>query len=113
MMLPVMMGYAVLLEVSGAYASAPAGVRHHGLPWGRLVVFLLGTLGAVSAAYLAFRHWITGAGFSVGHQVFRKTENPMAFAPTLLSRALSKAHVHAYYASKMIWCVRSFSVFAR
>ena len=66
---------------------------------GSIVIVLM----AVSAAYIVFRHWITGAGLSVGAQVFRKTENPMAFEPSFVDRALSKAHVHAIYFGKLLW----------
>ena len=49
-------------------------------------------------AYLAFRRWLIGpSALAVGHRVLRKTENPLPFAPTPLSRFLSLAHIHSRY----------------
>lgn len=100
MMLPVLAGYFVLLECS---AKLPAShLRVPRIPWARLAA-VIGPLTIVAVGYLFFRHWITGAGLSVGHLVFRRTENPMAFAPKFLTRFLSKAHVHAVYTGKLLW----------
>ena len=99
MMLPVLAGYFVLLECSTKMSTSHKVAR---IPWTQFAS-VIGPLAFVAIGYLLFRHWITGAGLSVGHLVFRRTENPMAFAPKFLTRFLSKAHVHAIYTGKMLW----------
>jgi len=55
---------------------------------------LLGLWAAIG--YLAFRKWLT-VHFTVGHEVFRRFENPIAFLP-MGPRLLSKLYINTFYA---------------
>jgi hypothetical protein len=58
--------------------------------------------GAVVVAYLALRHAVTGNAFAVGHEVFRRVENPAAFIPDTAGRLMSKAMLQHRYISPSI-----------
>jgi hypothetical protein len=58
---------------------------------------------AVIAGYVLFRRVLSGAGTSVGHEVFRHIENPIAFAPSTLARHLTRSYNHFLYARLLAW----------
>ena len=68
-------------------------IRGRAVPkWAHRMLVGLWTL----IAYLAFRKWLT-VHFTVGHEVFRRFENPVAFLPRG-PRLLSKLYVNSFYA---------------
>ena len=58
---------------------------------------------AAAAAYTCVRLWVVGSVDLAGSGLLRKTENPVMFAATPLSKALSLAHVQCQYARLLVW----------
>eukprot|EP01083_Nonionella_stella_P009831 28136_1 len=52
--------------------------------------------------YLQLRQYLAGVVMSVGHEVFRRTENPVAFAPEFLTRVLTIPYLHYFYLSLLV-----------
>ena len=54
-------------------------------------------------SYLRLRWYLAGTVMSVGNQVFRKAENPVAFASDLKTKLLTIPYIHYYYYSLLIY----------
>ena len=53
--------------------------------------------------YLFLRSHLAGIVMSVGNEVFRRTENPVAFASSFKTRLLTIPYLHYYYLSLLIY----------
>lgn len=96
MIAPVIVAHGILTAFGPAGANSAAVRRSEAIQRYLLPSMYLAT-GTVGT-YLGYRFWLMGGkGFGVGHDVFRKAENPMAFVDDFVGRALSKAHIHARY----------------
>eukprot|EP00754_Rhynchopus_humris_P044713 Rhum_TRINITY_DN4339_c0_g1::Rhum_TRINITY_DN4339_c0_g1_i1::g.13777::m.13777 len=58
---------------------------------------------AAAAAYTCVRLCVVGSVDLAGSGLLRKTENPVMFASTPLSKALSLTHVQCQYARLLVW----------
>ncbi|GMH37112.1 hypothetical protein BSKO_04985 [Bryopsis sp. KO-2023] len=93
---------ALLDVVYLSFNRSGGGVKKPGFTRNRIgMIFRVILLGSTGVAYVMLRSWVSG-----GHQIvniYRKVENPIPFAESMLVRVLTTLHVHARYAWLLIY----------